>query len=154
LVAAKTGVLTKHGRGATKAGSLKKALDQAFEALNTLRAMRLKGNLEYAVACVEAGILYLLQLEDEGDPVNAGVHRDEALIQLETAQTQFEAFIRNHQKAAEGGGGGGAGGGGGTDGGGGSGAGGVVFEVFVVTVVVVVGLPGSQCVSEDASSKK
>jgi len=123
LVAAKTGVLTKHGRGATKAGSLKKALDQAFEALNTLRAMRLKGNLEYAVACVEAGILYLLQLEDEGDPVNAGVHRDEALIQLETAQTQFEAFIRNHQKAAEGGSGGVSGGGGGTDGGGGSGAG-------------------------------
>ena len=135
LVAAKTGVLTKHGRGATKASSMKKAVDQAFEALNTLRTMRIKGNLEYAIACVEAGILYLLQLEDEGDPISAGVHRDEALIQLETAQAQFEAFVRNHQKAHESDGtGAGAGAGAGTSagvagggpadgGGGGSGAG-------------------------------
>ena len=46
----------------------------------------------------DTGILYLLQLEDETDGTKIGTFRDEALIQFENAQTQFEAFIRNQQK--------------------------------------------------------
>ena len=97
LIVAKTSVLMKQ-KGVTKASGMKKATDQVFEALATMQGLRLRCNVEYAIASMEAGILYLLQLEDETDGTKIGTLRDEALIQFENAQTQFEAFTRNQQK--------------------------------------------------------
>ena len=97
LIVAKTNVLMKQ-KGVTKASGMKKAADQVFEALATMQGLRLRCNVEYAIASMEAGILYLLQLEDETDGTKIGTFRDEALIQFENAQTQFEAFTRNQQK--------------------------------------------------------